>query len=109
MHPLNHKHMGSGVTGKPELSIVRHCANDLRKACSVGIRTMDSSWLSFQQHHQFLKGLIAASTEPTAFFSGQIFDVVGQFKFKTFVADADVDADVDVDVVPTRKVPTLVR
>ena len=52
-----------------------------------------------------MKGLIAASPKPTAFFSGRIFDVVGQFKFKTFVADADVD----VDFVPTRKVPTLVR
>ena len=49
----------------------------------------------------------AASPKPTAFFSGRIFHVVGQFKFKTFVADADVDFDVDFG--PTRKVPTLVR
>lgn len=108
MNPLNNKHLVSGVCGKPEISIVWENAQmTLEKKKSQRCRDMNPGFQlgEFSAASPILERPDAASPKPTAFFSGRIFDVVGQFKFKTFVADADAD----VDFGPTRKVPTLVR
>ena len=107
MNPINNKHLGSGVCGNPEISIVwANSQMTEEKKKSQRCRDLNPGFQlgEFSAASPILERPDAASPEPTAFFSGRIFDVVGQFKFKTFVAGADVDFD--VDFVPTRKVPT---